>query len=158
MTATFAQTLERFLNAIDWARIERPTVAQDVAGLSWAERFVRLEDSGLLLSEDQVKQATLLDVVGPRDFVIESERREQQRRDEEQRLRHSDVKDAGDELVKFVGRKVTKAAVWLAGEKTGAVIGRAFQKLARAYVTVAGWAVRDRFIPTATPGPEIKSR
>jgi len=77
------EALKRLTEAVKEANRPRRTVAQDIKGLSWGERWMRLEETGQLLSEDEVKAATLKERVSKRDVIRESERREQQKRDRE---------------------------------------------------------------------------
>jgi hypothetical protein len=82
------EALKRLTEAVKEANRPRRTVAQDIAGLSWGERWKRLEGTGRLLSEEDVKEAPLRERVSNRDIVVESERREQEARNREEAARH----------------------------------------------------------------------
>lgn len=81
------EALQRLTEAVKEANRPRRTVAQDTAGLSWGQRWNRLEGAGKLLSEEDVKGATLKERVSKRDIVAESERREQEQRNREDAAR-----------------------------------------------------------------------
>lgn len=123
MTTRFAERTDRLLKAIEDASRKWPTVAEEIESLTWYERFDRLQTSGKLLSESEVKRATLEEIVGPRDIVVESERREQRRRDQEQQFRLAAVEQARDDLLRYVGEGVPGFVSRFAGEWIGAVVG-----------------------------------
>jgi hypothetical protein len=62
----------------------KTTVGQDIAGLSWEERFARLEKTGKLLSEERVQQREQLhNLPTKQQRILSSESEEQRQRERE---------------------------------------------------------------------------
>jgi len=139
------EAIKRLTDAISAARRNQErTVAQDTQGMSLGERMARLQKSGKLLSEDDVKAATLKEKVSPQDVVHESERQEQRERDQQKQARGKAVQDAAAAIPEVFGKSVTGFVSRIAGPKAGAAAGRFAQR-------GAGAAVKG-FLTTGTAG------
>lgn len=144
------EAIKRLTESIEESNRKYPTVAEEVSGLSLAERMERLKKAGHLLSEDETKLATLKDNVTPRDIVGESERREQRRRDEEAAGKKLNIGEAGKELTRTIGSATSGFVTKVAGPAVGEYVGRKVENFVQPWIerhveksggTVAGKAV-----------------
>lgn len=140
---SFRRATDLLADALERGLAKKRTVAQDVVGLPLAARLQRLVKLGILLPRQEVQRATLEDDVSLCDFVIESERKEQQRRDRELEECRKSIREAGDRLVEVVQRKVTLGIAVVLGAYIGTVCGRAAAIPIRAVAGIANWTVAD---------------
>jgi hypothetical protein len=128
------EAIERLTTAIDESGQKVTSVADDTRGMSLGERFERLKKSGNLMGEEDVKAATLKEEVTPRDVIIESERTEQKKRDDESAKRKTTVGESGEDLVKSIGSTTEQIFSRLAGNTVGGYAGRQAELIARPFI------------------------
>ncbi len=159
------EALKRLTETVKEANRPRRTVAQDVAGLSWGERWSRLQATSNLLSEDAVKAATLKERVSKRDVILESERREQQKRDRENAApqpggRLGSILSLGQSLLRGGagggggggGAGAAAGAAGAGGGGMGGVVARLAGMGSNPYVLLAGAAVAAGVALLKLPG------